>query len=172
MKKILLAASVLVGVLFFGKAESQINISINIGSQPAWGPSGYNHVDYYYLPDINSYYNVNTAQFIYLQGNKWRYAKRLPNRYRHYDVYNSYKVVVNRPNPYQNNRLDVSNYSQYKGRHNSQPILRDSRGANYKNNNGNGNNKWKSNNANDGRRDSKATRSRNDNKGSQHANRR
>ncbi|HTN37753.1 MAG TPA: hypothetical protein VL053_11805 [Arachidicoccus sp.] len=170
MKKILLAASVLVGVLFFGKAESQINISINIGSQPAWGPTGYNHVDYYYLPDINSYYNVNTAQYIYFHGNKWRYAKRLPNRYRNYDVYNSYKVVVNRANPYLNNRFDIENYSQYKGRRNSQPILRDSRGANYKNNNGN--NKWKSNNANDGRRDSKATQSRNNNGNSDKGNQR
>lgn len=126
MKKILLAASILMGVLFFGKSQAQINISINIGNQPAWGPTGYNHVDYYYLPDINSYYNVNTAQYIYLQGNKWRYAKKLPNRYRNYDIYNSYKVVVNRQNPYQNNRLDIQNYGKYKGQH-SQPILRDNR---------------------------------------------
>lgn len=128
MKKILVATAILMGVMFFGKSQAQVNISINIGSQPAWGPTGYNHVDYYYLPDINAYYNVGTAQFIYLRGNKWRFAKKLPNRYRNYNVYNAYKVVVNRPNPYQNNQLDVANYSRYKGQR-SQPMLRDHRPA-------------------------------------------
>lgn len=107
-----------------GKTQAQINISINIGSQPAWGPSGYNHVDYYYLPDINAYYNVVTAQYIYQRGNKWRFAKRLPNRYRNYNIYNAYKVVVNRQNPYNNNYYDIQHYSQYKGR-NGQAMLRD-----------------------------------------------
>ena len=126
MKKIIFLLSVMAGVLFMGKAEAQINLSINIGSQPAWGPTGYNHVDYYYLPDINSYYNVATAQYIYLQGNKWRFAKKLPNRYRNFNVYNAYKVVVNRPTPYKNNRYDVQQYGHYKG-YKAQPMLRDNK---------------------------------------------
>lgn len=124
MKKFIIIMSVMAGVLFMGKSQAQLNISINIGSQPAWGPVGYNHVDYYYLPDINAYYNVATAQYIYLRNNRWRFANKLPNRYRNYNVYNSYKVVVNRQNPYQNNQYDVQHYSQYKGR-TGQVILRD-----------------------------------------------
>ncbi|UAY56797.1 hypothetical protein [Arachidicoccus terrestris] len=126
MKKFIIIMSVMAGVLFMGKTQAQINISINIGSQPAWGPTGYNHVDYYYLPDINAYYNVATAQYIYWRGNKWRFANRLPNHYRNYNIYNSYKVVVNRQNPYLNNQYDVQHYSHYKGR-TGQPMLRDDR---------------------------------------------
>lgn len=124
MKKFILIMSVMAGTLFIGQSKAQINISINIGSQPAWGPTGYNHVDYYYLPDINSYYNVATAQYIYWRGNKWRFANKLPGRYRNYNIYNSYKVVVNRQNPYMNNQYDIQHYSQYKGR-TGQSILRD-----------------------------------------------
>lgn len=124
LKMLILVAGVLAGTLFMEQAKAQINISINIGSQPEWGPTGYNHVDYYYLPDINAYYDVSTAQYIYLQGHKWRFVNRLPNRYRHYDIYNSYKVVVNRPHPYNNYQIDQSKYAAYRGRK-SQPILRD-----------------------------------------------
>ena len=130
MKKIIVIMSVFTAVLFAGKSQAQISVSINIGSQPAWGPSGYNHVDYYYLPDINTYYNVATAQYIYLVNSRWHFAKQLPERYHNYNIYNSYKVVVNRQHPYQNNRYDMQHYSQYKG-HAGQPMLRDNR--DYKN---------------------------------------
>ena len=43
MKKFLLAFALLIGVAsFYNTSEAQnINISINIGRQPAWGPVGY-----------------------------------------------------------------------------------------------------------------------------------
>ena len=136
MKKIIIIMSVFAGVLFAGATKAQINISINIGSQPDWGPSGYNHVDYYYLPDINTYYNVTTAEYIYLTGNKWHFAKRLPNRFSSYNIYNAYKVVVNRPYPYQNNTYDIQHYGQYKNYH-PQPMLRDNKAYKAMRNNGN-----------------------------------
>ena len=124
MKKLLVIMSVMTGVLFIGKSDAQLNISINIGSQPAWGPAGYNHVDYYYLPDINAYYNVGTAQYIFFNNNQWRFANRLPGIYSNYDIYRAYKVVVNRQRPYLNNAYDIQHYSQYRGRA-GQAILRD-----------------------------------------------
>ena len=30
-----------------------------------WGPGGYDHVDYYYMPDIDAFYKVPTRQFYY-----------------------------------------------------------------------------------------------------------
>lgn len=136
MKKVLIAAFILLGSLSIKTASAQLNISINIGSQPAWAPVGYDHVDYYYLPDINAYYSVPDAQFIYLNGNRWRRAKKLPSRYGNYNIYNSYKVVVNRSNPYNNNRQDIARYGKYKGQR-SQPVIRDSREEKYYQNRGN-----------------------------------
>ncbi|SEA24707.1 hypothetical protein SAMN05192529_111112 [Arachidicoccus rhizosphaerae] len=152
MKKIIVIMSVLAGVFFTGQSKAQINISINIGSQPEWGPAGYDYVDYYYLPDINAYYNVVTAQYIYLLNNRWHFASTLPGYYRNYNIYNSYKVVVNRKNPYQNNKYDIEHYGKYKG-HSPQPMLRDNNAYKAMRNNGNhyGNNRPGNGNNNDRR---------------------
>ena len=74
--------------------QAQVSVNINIGNPPAWGPAGYTNMEYYYLPDIQSYYDVRASQFIYFGGNRWVRSSRLPNRYRNYDLYNGYKVVL------------------------------------------------------------------------------
>ena len=144
MKKVLLAAFVLVGSLSFQqKAAAQVGVNINIGTQPAWGPTGYNYVQYYYLPDINCYYSVQSGQFVYLSKGKWKFAKNLPSQYSNYNLYNMYKVVVNRANPYLTNAQDVRQYGQYKGQR-SQPVIRDSKDPTYYQNPGNANySQWK-----------------------------
>jgi hypothetical protein len=136
MKKIMFVILVVLGISAAPKSEAQVSVSINIGSQPAWGPTGYNHVDFYYLPDINAYYDVTRAQYVYQNGPRWVYVSALPARYRNYDVYNSYKVVINEPRPFIYNNVHISKYARYKGNH-TQQIIRDSRDDRYSRNNGN-----------------------------------
>jgi hypothetical protein len=100
MKKLILLSMLVIGAMAVIPAKAQVNLSINIGSQPQWGPSGYNHVDYYYLPDVQSYYYVPTRKFIYYSGNDWVHSSYLPGRYRNYDLYRGRKVVINSPRPY------------------------------------------------------------------------
>lgn len=97
------------------QANAQVNISVNIGSQPDWGPRGYNYVDYYYLPEIESYYNVRDRQFIYLNNGRWLFSANLPSRYRNYDLYRGYKVVINQPRPYLHYKEHKFKYKKYKG---------------------------------------------------------
>lgn len=75
--------------------HSQVSINVNIGSPPQWGPVGYTEMEYYYLPDIEAYYDVRATQFIYFGGGKWIRSSRLPRQYRNYDLYGGYKVVLN-----------------------------------------------------------------------------
>jgi len=82
-------------LMFAGTMQSQISVRLNVGTPPHWGPSGYSNVRYYYLPDIESYYDVNSSMFIYYSGNRWIHSRNLPARYRDYDLYNGYKVVLN-----------------------------------------------------------------------------
>jgi len=82
-------------LMFAGTMQSQLSVRLNIGTPPAWGPSGYNGVRYYYLPDIESYYDVQSSMFIYPSGNRWIHSRNLPARYRNYDLYHGYKVVMN-----------------------------------------------------------------------------
>ncbi|WP_295716885.1 hypothetical protein [Mucilaginibacter sp.] len=141
MKKIILTAAIFLGCLSIKPASAQISLSINIGSQPDWGPTGYDHADYYYMPDIDSYYDVNTHQYVYFNNNAWIHSAALPPRYSNYDVYHSYKVVVNERTPWVRNNVYRTKYANYRGRH-DQNIIRDSRDVKYtKHWNGNGNGK-------------------------------
>ena len=65
MKKLFIAASLLLGFALVQPATAQVSVNINIGSQPVWGPVGYDYVEYYYLPDIDMYYHVPTQQYVY-----------------------------------------------------------------------------------------------------------
>jgi len=93
MKAIKLLLFVLVFFLA-SSVKSQVSVSVNIGSPPMWGPVGYSDVEYYYLPDVYSYYDVRSSMFIYQSGGVWVHRTYLPTRYRNYDLYNGYKVVM------------------------------------------------------------------------------
>ena len=82
-------------LLVASTTQAQVSVNVNIGTPPVWGPVGYTNMEYYYLPDIEAYYDVRAAQFIYLGGGTWIRSSRLPRQYRNYDLYSGYKVVLN-----------------------------------------------------------------------------
>ena len=56
--------------LFFSSAlfaQVRVNINFNVDSQPVWGPTGYDYVEYYYLPDIEVYYYVPQHRYYYYE---------------------------------------------------------------------------------------------------------
>jgi len=134
MKRIVMAVLFGVASLNSISTKAQININVNIGTQPQWGPSGYEHVDYYYLPGIDAYYNVSSRQYIYLNNGSWVSRNSLPAMYKGFDLYNAYKVVMNSPKPYLSHNLHVKQYSKYKTYSGKQDNIRDSRNNNYANN--------------------------------------
>lgn len=109
---------------------AQVNVNINIGSQPIWGPTGYDYVDYYYLPDLDIYYYVPQRQWIYFNGRSWVTTTVLPPQYSKYDLYRLHKVVINEKQPYLRNATYRTKYASFKGRYDQQPI-RDSRDSKY-----------------------------------------
>lgn len=60
---------------------SQVNVQVNIGTQPLWGPTGYDYAEYYYLPEYEVYYEVPSRRFVYLNGNDWVFASALPSSF-------------------------------------------------------------------------------------------
>lgn len=113
------------------RSDAQVNVSVNIGSQPLWGPTGYDAVEYYYLPDLQMYYYVPSHQFVYQSQGRWVYANSLPPQYRNYDLYSGYKVVVNEPKPYLHFTTHRTEYGKYKGWRGKQTVIRDSRDPKY-----------------------------------------
>jgi hypothetical protein len=127
----------IMGLLFFAvsSVQAQVSVNVNIGtpqpvivasprvvvaSPPEWGPAGYESLEYYYLPDIQVYYDIRLAQFIYFGGGKWVRSSRLPSHCRNYNLYNGYKVVLtdyHGHSPYTHfNTHKAKYYKGYKGK--------------------------------------------------------
>jgi hypothetical protein len=97
MKKLMLISGLglMIGTVNINRAEAQVHISVNINIQPAWGPSGYDYVEFYYIPEINVYYDVANRLFCHHNRGRWISALFLPEMYSRYDFYSLYKVVLN-----------------------------------------------------------------------------
>lgn len=81
-------------IVFASALQAQVSLNINVGTAPVWGPEVEPDVRYYYLPDVNAYYDIHTAMFIYANDGRWTRKHHLPNKFRNYDLYSGRKVVV------------------------------------------------------------------------------
>lgn len=156
--------SIIIGLLFLsaGSVQSQVSVNVNIGtpqpvvvasprvvvaSPPEWGPVGYDSMEYYYLPDIQVYYDIRLSQYIYFGSGRWIRSSRLPSHCSNYNLYNGYKVVLTDYHghaPYTHfNTHKAKYYKGYKGK--PQKCRRDY----YAHNNGNNGNNGHNNNHHD-----------------------
>lgn len=82
-------------ILFIASnAGAQAPVKMYPNSPPQWGPEGYSGIQFYYLPDMEIYYDVYAATFISRRMGVWVHRNNLPYRYRNYDLYSGYKVVL------------------------------------------------------------------------------
>lgn len=103
-------------------AYPSAGITSNIDLQPAWGPAGYDYAAFYYMPEINVYYDVNHSHFYYHTNNRWLAVEYLPPAYRVYDLFKIYKVVLNYDKPWEYNRSHRSQYKHYRNDRTQIPI--------------------------------------------------
>ena len=65
-------------VLFFANnLLAQVTANLHIGSPPQWGPVGHSAVRYYYLPDVETYYDVRKSNFIYYEDTNFKPNEKL-----------------------------------------------------------------------------------------------
>ena len=129
---------------------AQVNVNVNIGTPPppVWGPVVTTE-EYYFIPDINSYYDIRQSEFIYLTNGAWIRTKSLPRRYRSYDLNKGRIIVINDyhgRNPYSKYKIHkVKNYKK-NNKDNEMEIFEDESNNGNNGNNGNhGNGKSKGN---------------------------
>jgi hypothetical protein len=91
MKKLILVGLFLTSVF----SNAQAVTHIKAVSKPDWGSSSSSDFRYYYLPDIDMYYDNETSEFIYDHKGKWMREKSLPSRCKGYNLYDGYKVIIN-----------------------------------------------------------------------------
>lgn len=143
MKTLKLIAAGIVLLVTTATTQAQVSVNVNIGTPPAWGPAGYSNIDYYYIPDVQSYYDIRNSQFIYYGNGRWIRSRNLPQQYRNYDLYNGYKVVINdyhgrTPYVYYKDHK-AKYYKGYKGKPQKNIGYRNNDKHEYKHNSGNHN---------------------------------
>ena len=97
MKKLsftLLSAFIL--LFSINTTKAQVSLSVHIGTPPVWAPPAYAHtVRYYYIPEIDCYYDAVRAGYYYNDGPGWSFSASLPGIYASYNVGRLHHVVVN-----------------------------------------------------------------------------
>ncbi len=79
-------------VLFISmNIHAQVIINPEAGNP---GPKGQTEARFYYIPDIEVYYDIQKSNYIYLNGTHWEYSDVLPVRYAYYDLNSGYKVML------------------------------------------------------------------------------
>lgn len=115
MKKLsILSAILLSGALYANSATAQvrINVGFNLGGpvvvQRPVAVASYD--DYYYLPEVDSYYNVDENLYYYNDGYDWVSAAYLPGAYRNYSWRNVRRVEIHANRPYMNHNVYRTRY--------------------------------------------------------------
>ena len=84
---------------------------------PQWAPAYQNpsQVQYYYMPDIETYYDVWNHQYVYMANGNWIMTPGLPPMYESYDLYGGHVVILDYHvhEPWRHHDLYSSHYPRY-----------------------------------------------------------
>jgi hypothetical protein len=84
---------------------------------PDWAPPYENPstIQYYYIPDIECYYDVWNHEFAYMEYGRWVFSPVLPPMYASYDLIHGHVVILDRRvhQPWMHHELYVSHYPRY-----------------------------------------------------------
>ncbi|HET9571325.1 MAG TPA: hypothetical protein VFP20_07970 [Bacteroidales bacterium] len=109
---LLLTTSMLTGCMMMTPVRAVTTRSYD---NPRWAPPYYNGARYYYLPDLELYYDLATREYIYLLDGQWYFSPYIPAMYRNYDLDNCFSVVlnVNVYRPWLHHQYYLSHYPRY-----------------------------------------------------------
>lgn len=113
------------GLMFITSTQAQVSVNVNFGTPPVWAPAERVVTQYYYLPEIDAYYDVPAQRFIYVNRGVWVRTERLPARYSTYNLRNGRVVYLtdyrgSKPYAYhKNHKLKYKGKKYYSNREHS-----------------------------------------------------
>ncbi|MFZ9386376.1 MAG: hypothetical protein ACO25B_00720 [Chitinophagaceae bacterium] len=111
-----MTAALVLSLAVLTGCEGPIRITGGITyTNPVWGPSYHPGTRYYYIPDIEVYYDMYDQQYIYLQNGQWIFTPILPSIYAYYDLYTGFVITLNTSvyQPWLHHQYYVSHYPRY-----------------------------------------------------------
>ncbi len=131
MKKLTILSAIALSGLIYNTANAQValHVGLNLGpvrvaytsapvvveqpimyDQPENVYDDSNDDDYYYLPDVDAYYDVDAQCYYYNNGYNWVSSAYLPGEYRNYDWRNARRFEVREHRPYMRSDFYRSRY--------------------------------------------------------------
>jgi hypothetical protein len=77
------------GLVDAPNAQAQVNVNVNAGP-PAWGPAVPAGTQFYYIPEIDGYYDLYAQQYIVFRDGQWIPVQVISG----YDPYSFHPVVL------------------------------------------------------------------------------
>jgi hypothetical protein len=142
MKKLIILSAIAMSGLFYNTASAQVRVHFGFGFGPrrvvyATAPVVVEQApvyeqatpvydqnaqvydnsnnDYYYLPDVDAYYDVTAQCYYYNDGANWISAAYLPGEYGNYDWRNARRFEVRAPRPYLHDDIYRSRFNGREG---------------------------------------------------------
>lgn len=128
MKKLAILSIIALSGVFYTSAKAQVRVRVGLNfGEPVYAPAPvivqqravvYDNDDYYYLPDVNAYYNVFEHRYYYLDadGDRWIASAYLPGEYRDYDWRSFRRYEIRGTRPYMHDEIYRARYRGHEGR--------------------------------------------------------
>ncbi len=98
-----------------GFVTSTLQAQVIRYTNPVWAPAYFPGVRYYYLPDIEAYYDLSNQDFVYLDNGQWMFSYGLPSIYAGFDLFGAFVVALDLDvfQPWMHHQFYVSNYPRF-----------------------------------------------------------
>lgn len=118
LNELAIMAVILLSVSLFSSCDLYTYSTVGVQTHyenPQWAPSYYAGIRYYYLPDIEAYYDLSAREFVYLSNGQWYYSASCPSNYAGFDLNDCFTVAldVNIYQPWMHHQYYVSHYPRY-----------------------------------------------------------
>ena len=112
------AALLLLSVILFSGCAlytESVPATVVTYENPQWAPSYISGARYYYLPDIECYYDLSGGGFVFLNNGQWRFSRDIGVIYPDFDLNRCYSIVldINVYRPWMHHQHYVSHYPRY-----------------------------------------------------------
>lgn len=81
-------------ILFTLQSNAQISVNVNLGSRPQYHDRYENEVSYYFLPEIEAYFDIQAQVYIFNSPRGWVRSSYLPEYCRNYDINRGHRVAL------------------------------------------------------------------------------
>lgn len=118
LKKLSLLAFAMLSFLMFSASDlqGQNYQAAPVGyDNPQWAPPYYPGVRYYYLPDIETYYDLESREFVFLYNGQWCYSQECPSVSMGFDLNTCFAIAldINVYQPWMHHHYYISHYPRY-----------------------------------------------------------